>query len=266
MKRNRGFTLIELLVVVAIIAVLVAILIPSLGKAREKARQTACGGNLHGYGIAIQSYYTEFSKPLTSLLNPFNGSTPAAFWVYNTHGDQISLEGLASYMRGVNGLDLVNRSDYSKITITKVWFCPSQGVGQPNTSPDVANWNWFLMNYCYFAGFDNDPLRSKATTPDDLFGHTLISNRILMEDNFFRWANPPGGGTRWDINHGVGGSTAQHLNGPFVSGPPKFAGNNVLYGDYSVRFKQAGEYATPSNLDSGNAPHVNGGGGDMTFY
>jgi prepilin-type N-terminal cleavage/methylation domain-containing protein len=265
MNRRRAFTLIELLVVVAIIALLIAILLPSLGRAREQARRTACGTNLHGYGIAIQTYITEYNKPMTSLQNPFGGSSPNAFWVYGDHSGQISLEGLAPYMTGSNGLD-PNRSDYSKVTITKVWFCPSQGMGQPNTSPDVASWHWFTMNYSYFAGFQNDPLRSMATTPDDLMGNVAKPGNILMEDNFFRWANPPGGGSRWDVNHGIGGSSAQHLNGPFMSDPPAFQGNNVLYGDFSVRFKTAGDYASPANLISGSAPHVNGGGGDMTFY
>jgi len=265
MRRVHAFTLIELMVVVAIIAVLVAILLPSLGRAKESARRTACATNLHGYGIALQSYTTEFNRALTTLVNPFGGATPAAFWVFNDHSGQISLEGLAPYMRGVDGLDPA-RANYSRITITKVWFCPSQGVGQPNTSPDVANWHWFLMNYSYFAGFHANPLRGMATTPENLFGRTSEPNHILMEDNFFRWANPPGGGVRWSFNHGFGGGVAQHLTGPFVTSSPRILGNNVLSGDWSVRFKPASEYAAPSQLDAGNAPHVNGGGGDITFY
>ena len=45
--RAGGFTLIELLVVVAIIAALVAVLLPALHSARELARQTICGNNVH---------------------------------------------------------------------------------------------------------------------------------------------------------------------------------------------------------------------------
>src|SRR4051812_13890786 len=119
MRRRGAFTLIELLVVVGIIAVLIAILLPAMSRARERARTVTCGTNLHGYGVAMQTYMSEFGKPPTTLTNPFGGATPAAFWVYNTHGSEISLEGLAPYMRGVTGLNS-NRTDVSQITITRV--------------------------------------------------------------------------------------------------------------------------------------------------
>jgi len=268
-RRLRGFTLIELLVVVAILALLIAILIPSLGKAREKAKQVACGTNLHGFGIAIQTYISEYSKALTS--NHYaNTGIPNGIWVYNNWndnqgnptGDQISLEAMAPYMKGVNGLNPASH-DLSAITITKVWVCPSQPFFPTNS--DVSGYHWFSINYSYFAGFDST-LRGLATTPDDLFGHTPQPNKILMEDSFFRWQ---GGGGKWDINHGLNGTTGQHNSGPYLTGPPKFSGNNVLTSDYSVRFKQANEYVSPAQLDAAPPsaqPHVIGGGGDQTFY
>jgi prepilin-type N-terminal cleavage/methylation domain-containing protein/prepilin-type processing-associated H-X9-DG protein len=58
-RRGRGFTLIELLVVVAIIALLISILLPSLKQAREQARRTVCGSNMHQLVISAITYSLE---------------------------------------------------------------------------------------------------------------------------------------------------------------------------------------------------------------
>jgi len=51
-----AFTLVELLVVLAIIGVLAGLLLPTLGRANEAGRGTACLGNLHQVGLALQLY------------------------------------------------------------------------------------------------------------------------------------------------------------------------------------------------------------------
>jgi len=261
--RRKAFTLIELLVVVAIIALLIAILLPSLGKARELAKRTTCGTNLHGYGMAIQTYITEFNKPLTSVRASFGGSQPGLFWVYNTNGGQINLEAMMPYMGG-------GKIDPANVTLPKTWFCPSQGVNQAVVSSDVAQWGWFDMNYSYFAGFDRTPYSTLSNAPDKLWGTVPAPGKVMMADTFFRWNNPGGGsGKPWDYNHGVGGSVANHKGGATFTGTPKIAGNNVLYGDYSVQFKS--KYNSPSQFDNpygGSQPNdsVDSNGGDCTFF
>ena len=59
MKNRWAFTLIELLVVVAIIALLIALLLPALAKARDEAKVTRCGANLHAISLAIATYNTQ---------------------------------------------------------------------------------------------------------------------------------------------------------------------------------------------------------------
>jgi prepilin-type N-terminal cleavage/methylation domain-containing protein/prepilin-type processing-associated H-X9-DG protein len=58
---EEGFTLIELLVVIAIIAILAALLFPALSRAKDKARQTQCGNDLHQLGVAFGLYHQDFA-------------------------------------------------------------------------------------------------------------------------------------------------------------------------------------------------------------
>ena len=89
---SAGFTLIELLVVVAIIAILAAMLLPVLGKARERAKSTACQGNLHSLGQALAMYTSDYDSQLplawhspfdTALYGdqwwPYGGANPCTY-------------------------------------------------------------------------------------------------------------------------------------------------------------------------------------------
>ena len=51
-----GFSLVELLVVIGILGVLVSLLLPAVQRARESARRTQCGSNLHSMGMALTAY------------------------------------------------------------------------------------------------------------------------------------------------------------------------------------------------------------------
>ncbi|MEI6422064.1 MAG: type II secretion system protein [Lentisphaerota bacterium] len=53
---SNGFTIVELLVVISIISILCALLFPVLGKAKEKARKSACLGNLRQLGVSVIVY------------------------------------------------------------------------------------------------------------------------------------------------------------------------------------------------------------------
>ncbi|HZV33994.1 MAG TPA: DUF1559 domain-containing protein, partial [Verrucomicrobiae bacterium] len=58
---REAFSLLELLVVIAIIAILAALLFPALAKAKDKARQTQCGNDLHQLGLAFNLYHQDYA-------------------------------------------------------------------------------------------------------------------------------------------------------------------------------------------------------------
>jgi prepilin-type N-terminal cleavage/methylation domain-containing protein/prepilin-type processing-associated H-X9-DG protein len=58
-QETRAFTLLEILVVVAIIALMIGILVPALRAARDSAKATVCGTNLHQLGVANEMYLTQ---------------------------------------------------------------------------------------------------------------------------------------------------------------------------------------------------------------
>ena len=69
-----AFTLLELLVVIMIIGLLLSIMVPSLGAARQRAQRIACGQTLHGLGIALKSYLSEYGEkfPLSAQMPSVN--------------------------------------------------------------------------------------------------------------------------------------------------------------------------------------------------
>lgn len=64
---SRAFTLIELLVVIAIIALLIAILLPSLNEARAAGRKGVCASNLKQFGIAYNTYASDYQDRIASF-------------------------------------------------------------------------------------------------------------------------------------------------------------------------------------------------------
>ncbi len=133
---NKGFTLIELLVVIAIIAILAAILFPVFARARERARQTSCQSNLRQIALATIMYAQDYNE----MLPPILLQSGENLYAVN--------ETLMPYMRN-----------------DQLWICPSDGVGEVETtevgaamdisySGNTATMRWVLPAY----GLTDPPL------------------------------------------------------------------------------------------------------------
>jgi len=85
---KEAFTLIELLVVIAILSILVGLLLPTLAGAREKARRTACRGNLRQFTIALQLYGQDHRGAL--LTGNHDPGTPRRRQVEEEHTPMLS--------------------------------------------------------------------------------------------------------------------------------------------------------------------------------
>ncbi len=79
----HGFTLVELLVVIGIIVVLISILMPALNRAREAAKRTQCGGNLHQIGLAISMFANENKRLPYDCSQWPAGDTWWTSWMYS---------------------------------------------------------------------------------------------------------------------------------------------------------------------------------------
>jgi len=78
-QAQQAFTLIELLVVVAIIGVLASLLLPALSRGREKARQTACIGNLRQLALAARLYWDDY-EGRTFYYRTYMTNNGAIYW------------------------------------------------------------------------------------------------------------------------------------------------------------------------------------------
>jgi prepilin-type N-terminal cleavage/methylation domain-containing protein/prepilin-type processing-associated H-X9-DG protein len=114
--RRSGFTLIELLVVIAIIAILAAVLFPVFAQARERARQTACLGNMGQLGKAFRMYMDDYDSTLPAGA-PYPSKPKRGDWVGMTQWGTVATP--AKPMRPEDG------SLWPYVRSLGVYVCPS---------------------------------------------------------------------------------------------------------------------------------------------
>lgn len=117
-----AFSLIELMVVLAIIVILAALMLPVLKRAKEEARATACLGNLHQIGLALQVYVQENNNRLPVMRD---APTDPAVLATNT-------------------FPTINKVLFAQLGNTNVLRCPSDLQQLFETTGSSYAWNSLL--------------------------------------------------------------------------------------------------------------------------
>ena len=231
--RRTGFTLAELLVALGILAILAGILAPSILYTREMGRRTRCSENLRKLGMALSQYghanrdelprviydqknkphgYMAFSgadasDPFTSGTNVLPNDVTASLWLL-VRGGYIS-------------------SEYSPVTA--VFICPSSGnvadalqdgTGRPVGPRERSNFRGRQnLSYSYASPFGDAP------------GYGLKTDFIPKDFVLLADKNPGRGATKPEATDGpLEMAVANSHN-------HRQAGQNVLYGDVHVEFR-----------------------------
>lgn len=289
-------------VVVFICAVFLLTTLDAVGDgSRERARRMACKAHLYQWYAAVTGFADDNDGTLMASTSwGYDGNKFTSVFANEMYLDSyatsqgtgtgidqlanqgfpepqsvISHEALWPYLKGFNdenrrrndvlgdGIINSNSPGADDLRLRNAWSCPSNNL---DTLDDTImrlrdTRGYFRLRYAYYARvefWDN-----LVTDPEDITANILTSSKLLMADSIFYWSLSD----FWIYNHGKFGAS-DHNQGQVVSQPiDAMAGINKLFGDGSVRWKDASEF-DPQLLTIPLAaePRINNGYGAFMYY